>query len=86
MARMNGVEPKRAGWLTRLLFWLTRRSMRQLTGQDSLPEAATIVAHHPKLFRAVGRMEMAQAGAQTVEHRIKVLAGLRVSTLVGCPF
>ena len=47
MARINGVEPRQAGWLTRLLYWFTRRSLRKITGQDRLPEPVKIVAHHP---------------------------------------
>jgi alkylhydroperoxidase family enzyme len=86
MARINGLEPQQAGWLTRLLYWFTRRGLRQLTGQDRLPEPVKIVAHHPALLRAVGRMEMAQGAARTVDRRLKHLAGLRASTLAGCPF
>ncbi len=86
MARIEGLEPRKAGWLTRLIYSFTRRSMRKLTGRDQLPEPVKIVAHHPALLRAVGRMEMAQGTARTVEPRIKHLAGLRASTLVGCPF
>ena len=86
MARINGLEPQQAGWFTRLLYWLTRRNLRQLTGQDRLPEPVKIVAHQPALLRAVGRMEMAQGAARAVDRRLKVLAGLRASTLAGCPF
>ena len=86
MARISGLEPQQAGWLTRLIYRFTRRSLRKLTGKDSLPEPVKIVAHQPALLRAVGRMEMAQAAMRTVDHRLKVLAGLRVSTLAGCPF
>ncbi len=86
MARINGMEPQKAGWLTRLLYWFTRRSLRQLTGQDRLPESVKIVAHQPLLLRAVGRMEMAQGTARKVDRGLKILASLRASTLVGCPF
>ena len=86
MARIKGLEPQQAGWLTRLLYRFTRRSLRQLTGQDRLPEPVKIVAHHPALLRALGRMEMAQSAARTVDRRLKHLAGLRVSTLAGCPW
>ena len=51
MARIQGLEPQQAGWLTRLLYWFTRRSMRKITGQDRLPEPAKIVAHHPRFLR-----------------------------------
>jgi len=86
MARIKGLEPKQAGWRTRLLYWFTRRSLRKLTGRDQLPEPVKLLAHQPALLRAVGRMEMAQGAARTVDHRLKVLAGLRASTLAGCPF
>jgi alkylhydroperoxidase family enzyme len=86
MARINGVEPEQAGWLTRLLYWFTRRALRRLTAQDRLPEPVKIAAHHPALLRAISRMEMAQGAARTVDPRIKHLAGLRASTLAGCPF
>jgi hypothetical protein len=86
MARINGLEPQQAGWLTRRLYWFTRRSLRRLTGQDRLPEPVKLLAHQPALLRAVGRMEMAQGAARAVDRRLKVLAGLRASTLAGCPF
>jgi hypothetical protein len=86
MARIKGLESQQAGWLTRLLYWFARRSLRQLTGQDRLPETVKIVAHQPALLRAVGRMEMAQGVLRTFDRRLKVLAGLRASTLAGCPF
>jgi alkylhydroperoxidase family enzyme len=86
MARIKGLEPQQAGWLTRLLYWFTRRSLRQLTGQDRLAEPVKIVAHQPALLRAGGRMEMAQGAARTVDRRLKHLASLRVSMLVGCPW
>ena len=86
MARIDGLEPQQAGWLTRLLYRLTRRSLRQQTGRDRLAEPVKIVAHQPALLRAVGRMEKAQGAVRTVDRRLKLLAGLRASTLSGCPF
>lgn len=86
MARIQGLEPRQAGWLNRLLYFFTRRSLRKLTGQDRLPESVKILAHHPALFRAVARMELAQGAARAVDRRLKVLASLRSSTLAGCPF
>lgn len=86
MARVIGVEPEHAGWMVRLIYWFTRRGLRKITGKDQLPEPIKIVAHHPALLRAVGRMEMAQGGFDSVDRRLKILAGLRASTLAGCPF
>jgi alkylhydroperoxidase family enzyme len=86
MARINGLEPKQASWLTRLLYWFIRRGLRRITGQDRLPEPVKITALHPALLRAVSHMEMTQGAARTVDPRLKHLASLRVSTLAGCPF
>jgi alkylhydroperoxidase family enzyme len=86
MARINGLEPRQAGWRTRLAYWFTRRALGRLTGHDQLPEPVKIVAHHPGLLQAVSRMEMAQGAARTVDPKLKHLAGLRASTLAGCPF
>jgi alkylhydroperoxidase family enzyme len=86
MARIEGVEPQQASWSTRLLYWFTRRAIRQLTGRDRLPEPVKIAAHQPVLLRAASRMEMAQAAVRSVDARLKHLAGLRASTLAGCPF
>ncbi len=86
MARIDGLEPRDAGWFNRIAYWFTRRSLRRLTGHDRLPAMVKILAHHPSLFRAVGHMEMAQDGARTLDRRLKHLAVLRVSTLTGCPF
>ncbi len=86
MARIKGLEPEQVGWLTRMLYWFTRRRLRQLTGRDRNSEPIKIAAHHPALLRAAGRMEMAQGAARTVDPKLKHLAGLRASTLVGCPW
>jgi len=36
MARIKGVEPGEAGWLTRILYWLVQRKVGNLTGQNRL--------------------------------------------------
>jgi hypothetical protein len=86
MARIDGIEANQASWLTRVFYWFTRRALRRITGKDRLPEPVKIMAYQPALLRAVGRMEMAQGAARTVDPKLKILAGLRASTLAGCPF
>ena len=86
MARIDGVQPEEAGWTTRLVYWFVRRKMRQITGKDRLGEPITIVAHHPRLMKAVGQMEMGQAAAHELPVKLKALASIKASTLVGCPF
>ncbi len=86
MAYMKGVEPVEAGWFTRLIYWFVRRKIGKLTGKDRLVEPVKIAAHHPRLLKAAGQMEGGQAAARSVPAELKMLAGLRTSMLIGCPF
>jgi 4-carboxymuconolactone decarboxylase len=86
MARMNGVEPSQAGWYTRLVYWLVRRTIGKITGKSQLVEPVKITAHHPRLLKAYGQMEMGQAAATSVPAALKALASIKVATLIGCPF
>ena len=45
-----------------------------------------IVAHHPRLLRALAHMELGQDAARTVSPQLKALAQVKVATLIGCPF
>jgi 4-carboxymuconolactone decarboxylase len=83
---MNGLEPQQAGWYTRLVYWLVRRGVGKLTGSSRLVEPVKVTAHHPRLLKAYGQMEMGQAAAASVPAALKALAGLKSATLVGCPF
>ena len=86
MARIAGVEPKRANLLTRALYWLVRRKVRELTGRALLVEPIQITAHHTRLLVALGQMEMGQAAANSVPARIKTLASILAATHIGCPY
>jgi len=86
MARMNGLEPHQAGWYTRLVYWFVRRGIAKITGSSCLVEPVKITAHHPRLLKAYGQMEMGQDAATSVPAALKTLAGIKVATLVGCPF
>lgn len=80
MARIRGVEANQAGFVTRFLYWITRRKV----GRVILP--FKITAHHPRLLLSVGGMEMGQQALRTVDAKLKALAGIKTATLVGCPF
>jgi hypothetical protein len=80
MARIAGVEPGAAGLVARLAYWLTKRKV----GRVVLP--VKITAHHPRLLRAMGAMEMGQEAARSVAAPLKMLAQVKVAMLVGCPF
>jgi hypothetical protein len=72
--------PKRYPWWAPLAFSFVRRA----TGK--VPDPLRIAARRPKLMLATIVYEWAIAKTPKLEFRLKVLAGLRVSALVGCPF
>jgi 4-carboxymuconolactone decarboxylase len=86
MARMKGIEPHEAGWFTRLIYWMVKRKMGKLTGQNRVIEPIKIAAHHPRLLKALGQMEMGQEAARSVPTPLKSLTSIKAATLVGCPF
>jgi 4-carboxymuconolactone decarboxylase len=86
MARIKGIEPQEAGWATRLIYWLVRRKIGKIAGQERVVEPVKIAAHHPRLLRAMGQMEMGQEAARTVPSELKTLASIKAATLVGCPY
>ena len=86
MARMNGVEPDQAGWFNRLVYWFVRRKVGKLTGNARLVEPVKITAHHPRLLKAYGQMEMGQEAARSIPTPLKSLASIKAAMLIGCPF
>ena len=86
MAHMKGVEPAEAGWFTRLIYWFVRRSIGKVTGKGRLIEPVKIAAHHPRLLRAIGRMDGGVEAARSVPAPLKRLASLKAALLIGCPF
>lgn len=50
MPRMSAVEPKKASWSARLIYWLARRRL------GHVPEGTKILAHDPLLLRGWTRM------------------------------
>jgi 4-carboxymuconolactone decarboxylase len=65
---------------------MVKRKMRQLTGNGKLIEPVKVAAHHPRLLRAQGQMEMGQEAAKSVPAKLKALAGIKAATMIGCPF
>lgn len=79
-ARMAGVEAKDAGLVVRVAYWFTKRKVGKVI------EPIKITAHHPRLLRAVGSMEMGQEAARSVPAALKALVQVKVAMMVGCPF
>ena len=86
MSHMKGIEPAEAGWLTRLVYWFVGRQFAKLTGKNRVIEPIKIAAHHPRLFRAIGKMEGGIEAVHSVPADLKLLASLQAAMLTGCPF
>src|SRR5262245_32518693 len=86
MAYMKGVEPAEAGWVNRVVDRVVRRQCGKRTGKDRLIEPVKIVAHHPRLLKALGQMEGGLGAARSVPAKFKLLASLKAAMLIGCPF
>ncbi len=86
MARMNGVEPNQAGWFTKLVYWIVRRKVGKQTGKARLVEHVKITAHHTRLLRAYGQMELGQEAASSIPAPLKFLGTIKAAMLIGCPF
>jgi hypothetical protein len=80
MGRIKGVENHEAGWLTRFIFWMVKRKLGRVI------EPVRITAHHPRLLKAMGQMEMGQEAARSVDAALKTLVSIKVAMQVGCPF
>ena len=86
MTRMQGVESHQAGLFIRLMYWLVQRKIGQITGKKKLIDPIKIAAHHPRLLKALGQMEMGHEAARAVSATLKSLASIKAATLVGCPY
>ena len=77
---MEGVPAKKAGWITRVIYWFVRRQF------GTVLEPITMYAHHPHLLRAYAKFELGLQKCRLVPEKLKCLAQLHVAGLVGCPF
>jgi hypothetical protein len=84
MARIEGADPKRQGWLSGLLTRIVYRMTKRKLGR--IVEPLKITALHSKLLWGYGQMEQSLAASKLFDAGLKHLAEVRVATLVGCPF
>lgn len=80
MARIQGIDGKRANLFTRLFYWLARRKIGRV------PEPLRITAHQPRLLAALGGMEMAQEAVRSVDGVVKAIVQIKAAMMIGCPF
>lgn len=80
MLRMSGLEPNRASWTSRIIFWFAKKRL------GHVPEGTKILAHDPRLLRQFTRMTLYSEAQGELLKRLKRLAMLKTAMLVGCPF
>jgi hypothetical protein len=80
MSRIQGVAPRRASWLVRVVARIARRMLGQV------PEPLMVSAHNPAVFRATVGYEYFLSKGKRAEERLKSLASLKAAAMVGCPF
>jgi hypothetical protein len=80
MARMQGVEERRAGLVARGIF----REVRRQAGR--LSETWPIVAHAPTVLRGLTALEFFMGKARAVDPKLRKLAEIKTAMMIGCPF
>lgn len=80
MSRIPPLEPAQAGLVARVAYWMCKRKV----GKVVTP--LKVMAHHPRLLRAYGGMEMGQEAARKVDEKLKMLASIKAARMIGCPF
>ncbi|HEV3047939.1 MAG TPA: carboxymuconolactone decarboxylase family protein [Solirubrobacteraceae bacterium] len=80
MTRIEGVPPRKANPLVRLVY----RQVRRQLGRDVDPVA--VYAHAPGLLVGYGMLEQATARQHRVDERLKALAETRAASVVSCEF
>jgi AhpD family alkylhydroperoxidase len=71
--------PERTGPITRLLLWLAKRQ-----SGGKLPEPFAVQAHHPRLLKGYGGLELAFMHSHRAPRKLKELAELKAAALCGC--
>jgi AhpD family alkylhydroperoxidase len=88
MARIPAVSPASAGLKTRLVLRFGPRMMEKLTGRrpENGMEPIVLYGHVPPLLGGILKLEQATAKVNHVESRLKILAQLKASTVIGCEY
>jgi hypothetical protein len=79
MARIKGIKREKAGLIARILYWAVHRRLGRVSVMWQ------ITAHSPKLLLARGIFELLLDRSYLVERRIRKLAEIKASMLIGCP-
>jgi AhpD family alkylhydroperoxidase len=76
---MDGVKTGQTSWITRYLL----NAIQKRAGR--LVETWPILAHKPRILRGMSLMELHLGGGHVVDEKLRKLAELKVSLMVGCP-
>jgi AhpD family alkylhydroperoxidase len=77
MSRID--PPQQPGAITRLLLWFARRQ-----SGGKMPEPFAVQAHHPRLLKGYGALELAFMHSHRAPRKLKELAELKAAALCGC--
>ncbi len=80
MARIEGAEKSKAGWFARFVYRMAGKRLGEM------PEPPPITAHHRTLFKGYAAFEFALERAKLIESKLKALAEIKTSSLIGCPW
>jgi AhpD family alkylhydroperoxidase len=88
MTRLDRLDPHEPGPLTRLLLWLSRRKVAQISGRepDGMIGPVEAYARLPRLLIGYGIFEEATARLHGVPERLKNLAELKAATMTTCSY
>jgi AhpD family alkylhydroperoxidase len=86
MSRMSGVPRNEAGPFVRLVYAITRRKVRQMTGHERPVEPVELFAHRPRLLFGYGMIEQSFASKPRVDKHLRALAVLKAAVIQGCEF
>lgn len=79
MGRIQGIKRENAGLITRILYWGVHRRLGRVS------EMWQITAHSSKLILARVIFELLLDHSRLVDRRIRKLAEIKASMLIGCP-
>lgn len=85
MARIEGISDKKAPFWLKVLYWFSRRSVNKVTGgRSGTIEPLKLMAHRRWIMFADGFFETALQRSKAADPKLKELARLKASGLVGC--
>jgi hypothetical protein len=80
MARLKGVPIEKVDGATKAAYDQCREKFGRVV------EPIAIMAHHPTLLEGYGRFELAFHDSSAVSRKLRSLAFVRTSAMVGCPY